>query len=577
MAIGFGATLGAMGRVRAAANRLREWARARWPRDRLGWVELAVVVAALAYVVTFVVGQTDGLLDPYVREWDARANVLPALRWHGSRLFAGDLLVDFAATQNPPLWRAIYWIGTLWLAPDTIAKWLPFPLFAVVVWQAWAFGRRAGGPVGGATAAVLLVHCNFLWDRMVGGNARAFGFPLVVAFLRYAAERRERAVLVTLGLMALAYPSAFVFCAPAWGLALLAPDETHGWAVIDRRWLRFVLVGAGAAAVAAWFAFGTDPRIGHAVSLDELARLGERNFSALWPLPEARPQIEKSLGLALYSTWGPPSWLSAWHLRSDGALALATAAALLGAAGRRLRALPAVLPALLASSLVAFAVAQALAYRLYFPDRMLQYAWPPLMLLGLVAVGQAAWAGLGPRRAALLTALTLGALELGCYGDGLMRDIGLHDWHSRETPLVRAVARLPEDALVAASFDQASAFQYLAHRKVLFSAISNIPHHDAYARELERRIRAYYLAYYARDWAAVRAFAAAEHVDYLVVDARDFGPRAYQRAKYAEPWTQLAHALVLLGPPDRMVLAHPPPSAVLFHDGPLALVDLRKL
>ena len=84
------------------------------------------------------------------------------------------------------------------------------------------------------------------------------------------------------------------------------------------------------------------------------------------------------------------------------------------------------------------------------------------------------------------------------------------------------------------------------------------------------------MAYYARDLAPVRAMMATDHVDYLVVDARDFGPDAAKRADYAM-WTSLARTLIAAGPADQMLFAHPPDAAIVFRNGPVSVVDLRKL
>jgi hypothetical protein len=94
--------------------------------------------------------------------------------------------------------------------------------------------------------------------------------------------------------------------------------------------------------------------------------------------------------------------------------------------------------------------------------------------------------------------------------------------------------------------------------------------------ELERRIRDYYLAYYARDPAPIARLRDVDHVDYLVVDARDFGRDAWKRAEYLN-WTGLARAQLAAGPIDQMIWAHPPDAAVVFRNGPEAVVDLRKL
>ena len=137
-------------------------------------------------------------------------------------------------------------------------------------------------------------------------------------------------------------------------------------------------------------------------------------------------------------------------------------------------------------------------------------------------------------------------------------------------------AALPKDVMIAASFDTSSSIQTFARRQVLFSSILNTPIHYPIALELERRIREYYVAYYARDLGPVRAMMATDHVDYLVVDACDFGPEAMKRADYLM-WTGLARTLIAAGPADQMIFAHPPDAVVVFKSGPVSVVDLRKL
>jgi hypothetical protein len=155
--------------------------------------------------------------------------------------------------------------------------------------------------------------------------------------------------------------------------------------------------------------------------------------------------------------------------------------------------------------------------------------------------------------------------------------MNLWDWSPYDTPTVRFIGTLPKDVLVAAPLKASSFIQYLALRRTLFSSITNTNHYYGYAVENERRIRAYYEAYYARDLETVRRFAATYHVDYLVVDALDFGPDALQRSRYTEPWTTLARQLLTATPPQNMALAHPPPAAIAFRDGTIMVLDLKKL
>jgi hypothetical protein len=75
----------------------------------------------------------------------------------------------------------------------------------------------------------------------------------------------------------------------------------------------------------------------------------------------------------------------------------------------------------------------------------------------------------------------------------------------------------------------------------------------------------------------VRGLAALYHVDYLIVDSRDFGPEAKPRSKYLEPWTTVAANLIARGPVQQLFFADPPRDAVVFTDGPTLVIDLHKI
>src|SRR5262249_32645821 len=156
----------------------------------------------------------------------------------------------------------------------------------------------------GAAAVVLLLHCHFVWGRMVGINARAFGFPLMVAFMRYTVERRERPALAVLFAQTLFYPSVFLICAPAYGATLLWPWKLH------RRWLRyFAVVGAGLVVVALT-TLRTDPRIGHPIRLAELMTLRQRGIVGTFPLPPPLEVMQQTARTALHDDYGIVRWLA---------------------------------------------------------------------------------------------------------------------------------------------------------------------------------------------------------------------------------------------------------------------------
>jgi len=541
-----------------------------WP---IFLVERALVVAAACWTLWFFRLQMFGLFDVHYLEWDARAHTLSAWRYHGTGLFPDDLLVDFAAVYYPPGVKVVYWIGTLFANPHWISKLLPFVLGAIVVWQTYALGRALGGRVLGAAAVVLLLHCSFVWGRVVGLNARAFGFPLMLSFLRYTVEKRERAALTVLFAETLFYPSTFLICAPAYGATLLWPWK------LDRRWLRyFAVVGAGLVVLGVT-ALRVDPRIGHPILMSELQGLLQRGIVGTWPLPPAIDVIRQTIRTALHDDYGAIHWWAKDAWRENG-LPLAVVASLLAAMllrrWRTLAKVPIVFPAMLIGSLVAFAAAQLFPYRLYIPERMLQYAWPPLLIIGFLLLAYLALSTVTERWAAVLAALLLCTLELVLYGDGFIRDINITNWRPRDDATVQYIATLPKDVTIAAGFNVSSNIQTFARRKVLFSSILNTPIHYPIAVELERRIKEYYLAYYARDLGPVHAMRDTDHVDYLVVDGQDFGPDAIKRAEYLM-WSPLARSLIFAGPRDKLLFAHPPDAAVVWRRGLVTVVDLHKL
>jgi len=544
-----------------------------WLERAHPWIERAALVAAAAWTVWFFRLQMFGLFDAHFLEWDARAHTLSAWRYHGTGLFPDDLLVDFAAVYYPPGVKVVYWIGTLFANPFWISKLLPFLLGGILVWQTYALGRALGGRVLGAAAVVLLLHCAFVWGRIVGLNARAFGFPLILAFLRYTVEKRERPALGVLFASTLFYPSVFIICAPAYGATLLWPWK------LDRRWLRyFAVVGAGLA-VLGLTAMRVDPRIGHPILLSELMTLQQRGIVGTWPLPPALETMQYTLRSALYDDYGVIRFWEKTPFRLNGTLLLCVAAPLVLLLLRRWRTLgkvPLVFPGLLVGSLIAFTAAQLVPYRLYLPERMLQYAWPPLFIIGFLLLAYLAFFTLTEKWAAILAALLLCVVELGFYGNGFLRNINVHDWRRRDDATVQFIATLPKEATVAAGFDVSSSIQTFAHRKVLISGIINTPIHYPIALELERRIRDYYQAYYARTLTAVYNLRDVDHVDYLVVDGQDFGPDAMKRAEYAM-WTPLARMLISSGPRDKLYFAHPPDGAVVYRRGSVTVVDLHKL
>jgi hypothetical protein len=100
----------------------------------------------------------------------------------------------------------------------------------------------------------------------------------------------------------------------------------------------------------------------------------------------------------------------------------------------------------------------------------------------------------------------------------------------------------------------------------------------AYGREMDRRAREQFSAYYSRDLAQVRAFAERNHIHLLVVNSGDFGADFRKRATFFRPWDELIRRLVRdVASPAELALARVPEEAVLLRDRAMLVVDPRKL
>jgi hypothetical protein len=536
---------------------------------RLRWATSVLLLAAAgAYVVAFLLTQTKGLLDVYALEWDACGQLLPTFRYHGSGLFRDDVNVELRHAMTTPLWNLYYWVGTFFTSANVLSKLLPFALFVFTVWQGFMFGRRLGGAALGAAVAIVLVHHFGLWERMLGTNPRAFAYPLVVAFLRYATEPAERRTLLTLVLQAAAYPTSFLACFPAYGLLLLRRRQRGPW-------LRYVVAGVVASVIVFAHQATWSARVGRPINV---ATQGMEQYQ----LKTFRTAVVDTARDFFVESGKPLARkVHAWKGSAGREISLAVVLTLLLIAVPRLRRLPLVWPALIATSVIAFFVSRAFALRLHLPERMLEFTFPSLFLLGVPAL---IWLAFEPELkewAGHAAAIVVTVLFLGLWGAGIPPGQMLKSWKGEVTPVVKFAATLPRDAHLAQKAWPASFVQTYAKRKMLFSYMTNVGFFDKYNVEMDARIAGFYDAYYATDLQPLKELAGTYRLTHVVVDTRDFGADAEHRAGsdrgIAKRWKERARQLIRTNRPKGFALANPPPQSVVFSDGAMRVIDLSQL
>jgi hypothetical protein len=395
---------------------------------------------------------------------------------------------------------------------------------------------------------------------------------LIIAFVRYAATQRQRGALVTLLLQALSYPSAFIVCAPAYGLLVLWGPERQ------RNLVRFGLTAALSLSVIVLAMFTVNPQVGKPITMAQMAGLKQRAVLRMYPLPPPA-QVLDSTFHSIFVAAGRPLLpaLAKLQTRATGTGCWALVLVLLVLARKRLRRFPPVFWALLAAAGIAFAIAYPLAYRLYLPDRLLFFPFPSAVLLGWPLLAYLAFEGTLKRWAGVAAAGLGFVVHFGIWGDGLKPNLNLWDWRREVTPAIEFTGTLPKDVRIAGPLWTSSFIQTFGRRQTLFSATTNVQAYHPYAAEIEHRIEDWYNAYYATDLATVQSFCRQHRVTHLYVDTADFAGQAYQRAFFYEPWTSLARTLLRTHASAGFALAHPPARAILFRSGTQLILDAKQL
>jgi hypothetical protein len=273
--------------------------------------------------------------------------------------------------------------------------------------------------------------------------------------------------------------------------------------------------------------------------------------------------------------------LHSWKGQAGREISLAVVLTLLLVAAPRLRRFPLVWPALIATSVLAFFVSRAFALRLHLPERMLEFTFPSLFLLGVPAL---IWLAFEPELkewAGHAAAIVVTVLFLGLWGTGIPAGQMLKSWKGEVTPVVKFAATLPKDAHLAQKAWPASFVQTYAKRTMLFSYMTNVGFFDKFNVEMDARIAGFYDAYYATDLRPLKELAAKYRLTHVIVDTRDFGPEAEYRAHadrgIAKRWKERARQLIRTNRPKGFALANPPPQSVVFSDGAMRVIDLSRL
>ena len=490
-----------------------------------------LALAALASAAVFAFAHHAGFANPFAVNDDVRQQLYWMQRWLDPALYPPSLLNDYSEAYVPWGIKALYRLGAFFTNPLNFSVWVAGLLFTAQCLLLGAMASRAAGRAAFAAGVAMGWLLPFFLENISGGLSRAFASPLLAAFcLSWLSGGRFMGLV--LALQALFIPYIFLPCAAALALrrgADLIRGHAPFWLEGRRAW---AVYGCCAAAVIGFTLAYSAKGFGPLVSLAETAgrpEFGPDGRLDLVPLP--RPFLD-----FVYYPFERIGMFKEWGLFA-GIASLVLLAPALWYGGRAVdwRGLGRGLSPLgwtAASFLAFYAVSRALAFKLFVPDRYVQYPVNLLYAVLLAACATAALARLGRGRlfgaGALAMAALLGALRL--------HDVALYDY-SPQAPLYAAVeAATPKDAVLAGHPDTMDNVMTFARRNAHATLELAHPWSRGYWEQYGKRLDALFEAYYAKDREGLERFARESGADFLLVEASRFEPSFLSGKPFFEPY-----------------------------------------
>jgi hypothetical protein len=463
--------------------------------------------------------------------------------------------------------------------------------------------RAAAGFIPACFAAVWMLHTRHVVQRLTSGLPRGWAAPLFAAFFYFVLKGNHRGVLVTILIGCFLHPPATFVIAVAYGLHLLYHFARRESREAFRRPL-FTFIGLSPLfALVAWLVVRMPPEIGTMASYEVAAQMPE--FSTpdgrfpFYPLQSVSWEMNIFAFQAFIARfYNPGPFVRAWM--PEVVVTLCLALAILGWR-KKSAVFPSAMVCFLISAAGVYFLSRELAFKLYVPNRHLQFPFAMFFVVGLtIAVWRAGELLAGMRQSfaggdlvrnnralpwqSLALLVLLGALIGIGSGSGLQGSAnfnyavhkkgGVFEWVAEHTPV---------DALLAGEPTLIDGMMLFGKRSAYITTETAHPFYDKYYAAVKPRIEVTLRAHYARTLEELVQLLEPAGVDYFVFDRRKFYPEALKSAKYFKPFDSLVTELTSR-PVDEFAFRKLPRTvdlerfpAMPFRDDFAALVDVKKL
>jgi hypothetical protein len=501
------------------------------------WFSLSLTCAAMFGLM----GLQKAFSSEYVVQDDAQQHVFWIQRFLDPQLFPNDLIADYYQSVAQPGYKAIYQLAaTLGVDPTVFSKLLPIVLGLITSGYCFAVCLQIlPVPATGFLSTLLLNQVLWQKDDLVSGTARAFMFPLFLAFLYYLLRRSLLPCLAAIALQGLFYPSGMLISCGVLFVRLLRWERRRLRLSNDRSDYLFFAAGLGVSIlvllplVLETSKFSPETSAAQARTMVEFSDAGRSRFflnspfefwlyadrSGLLPVEWSRSPyfyflLMLCVALALPRLLRKPSQFPlVQQITSNIAL----------------------FPQILLASLGLFLAAHALLFKLYLPSRYTQYSvrilTPLAAAIALTIILDGifhAWQqGVKfqlfgkPVSSLVITAL----IGFAIVSYPLFLTINGFRFPSTASYVVGEVPELyefflqqPKDTLIASLTPQADELPSFTKRSILTSREHSIPYHKGYYDRIRQRTADLIEAQYSPDLNQVQRFIQKYGVDFWLID-----------------------------------------------------------
>jgi hypothetical protein len=446
---------------------------------------------------------------------DARQHVFWMQRWQNDTLFPQDWIADYFQSNAPAGYSALYHLATIGgISPLIFNKILPLPLGLITAWYTYRFTLAIMPlPLAGCLSALFLAQDLWAKDDLISGVARAFVYPIFIAFLNYLLRGQLVPCLITIVLEGLFYPQ---FTLVMGGLLFIRLVQQ--WRDPAQR--RLPIAGLALTATILGYyalqssAYGPDTPAALARTMPEFLKRGRTEF--FLPDPGRFWFWEKRSGLltAIQShvqiaAIGLP-WLC-WR----GKKYLPRIRQMQGAS---------IFTELGIVALTLFGVAHALLFKLYLPGR---YAQISLQLVVTIAGGITIALLLDQLKSQLFRSKRLAQFSLaliivafvyhplrGQLPQGYSREI------SQIPQINQFIAQDPNPGIIATLSREANNLPSTTGHSIWVSREHALPYHQGYYQVIRERAIDLVKTAYSPDRAVVQAFTQKNQIRWWLIDRR---------------------------------------------------------